>query len=553
MDEIGEIAGINLAALCDSERCAGLERLDAYHSGRQYDSKKFNWDGNYVQGYADAADVSPGCFVPMRQRRPAFKMELSRLITTRLTAMLLGEDSFPTVSVEGDREAEDYVNALVEESSLKSLVIEARDKGGASGTAVLSFAFIDGKPRIQCHRSRHVHVLKWADRYELRPAVALKAFRYSKNVLIDGVFKKTQVFFVRLWTETSETVWDQIPADLATGNAWVHGVPSYRVDHNYGECPVYWIQNLPDSDQEDGICDTEGLQENFDEINILVSATLKGTIANVDPTLVIRQDPSVNTGSIRKGSENAIYSVGGAEYLELSGTAVDTAKKLADGLIQYCLDVSGVVVADPSTLSGAARSGAAMRLLYQPMVNQCDKLRTQYGQRGVIPILKGMLRAARLADGAEPGPVTVTGDGRRIQERAVVKLEPRMDVSYIDDDGSKTQIVTPAERTPGTSERITLKWPSYFRPTPQDIGVIVDATLKARGVLISPTTATKAIAGLYSVGDVDQELVDIEAEHQLQKMLEAPDMGLMGRDQVAQPGNESDNEGDNEVENEPSY
>ena len=421
---------IDIVSLCKATRCAALDAGERYYDGSQYDHMKFDWNGNY-QGSADAADIAPGWYVPINHRKPSVRLKLPKLVVSRFTAMLLGEDRFPRISVEGDDEAEDYVNALAQESGLRSKIQEARDKGGASGTAVMSFAFIDGKPRLQVHRAKHMHVLQWADRYMLRPSTAFKCYKYQKSIIHQGKIKEVAFYYARLWTEGVEVIWEPIPEEAAKDGSWVRSVQNYAVEHEYGECPVYWIQNLPDSDNEDGTSDYAGLEPNFDEINRLMSSTSKGTIANVDPTLVVKADPATNGGSIRKGSENAIYSEKGAEYLELSGTSIKTARELVREILGYCLDVAGVVLGEPDKISGAAKSAAAMKMLYQPMINQCDKLRAQYGDNGIIPLLKGMLKAAKKIGSTEPGPVIVTDDGRRVQQKPTVTLEPRVETEYV--------------------------------------------------------------------------------------------------------------------------
>lgn len=519
---IDVVRGINLVALCESNRVRAMERMDARFEGRQYDSLRYEWDGRF-SGYGDAADIQPGWYVPLRMRKPSIRLELERLIVSRFSAMVLGEDHFPAISVDDDEDTNDYVNALADESGLRAKLMEARDKGGACGTVCLSFAFVKGKPKIQVHRGRHMHPLRWEDRYDLKLGVVLKAYSYAQKVWIDGKQQDKRYFFARLWTETHEVVWDPIPEELAKDGAWVGGVASIAVEHKCTECPVYWIQNLPESDEEDGFSDYHGLPDNFDEINRLISATTKGTVANVDPTLVIKEDPG-NGGIVRKGSENAIFAKGGADYLELTGTSVSTARDLAKDLLKWCLDVAGVVIGDPEKISGAARSAAAMRLIYQPMINQCDKLRTQYGQRAIIPILKGMLMAARNMEQGE-GKQVQTEDGRIVELLPTVQLEPRVSIQMEGEDDleaaedgrlpEKKKTITKTERVPGESERIALKWPPYFQMTQQDIQFLVDAAIKAKGTLVSQKTSTKAVANVFGVTDVDKEIMDIEVQKQV--------------------------------------
>ena len=111
----------------------------------------------------------------------------------------------------------------------------------------------------------------------------------------------------------------------------------------------------------------------------------------------------------------------------------------------------------------------------------------------------------------------------------MVRLPPKF-VATGDGDERK---VTAIERTPGTSEHVTINWPPYFKATPQDVSADVDAASKARAVTISNRTAVKYTAHHFGVKDVDAELDDIEAEKEvaLQRMVEsAPPPGGFGFD-----------------------
>jgi hypothetical protein len=302
--------------------------------------------------------------------------------------------------------------------------------------------------------------------------------------------------------------------------SWSTAVKSTVVVHNYGACPEYWAQNLPDSEREDGASDIEGLQDTMDQINRLLSATGKGTIANVDPTLVIKDEPGNNPGTLRKGSENAIYSKGGATYLELTGESVKTAITLTDKLVQYCLDTSGVVKGDPEKMSGNAQSAAAMKMLYLPMLQQCDTLRTQYGEL-LKTVVLGMLRASRQIINSAPGPVLVTEHGLRVQQQPTVVLPPRFDTVEIVDPatGESRQEERKRDRKPGVSDYLSFSWPPYFQPTATDVSQSVEAATKAKGQTISQRTAVKYTAALFGVTDVASEQAEIDVERERNAML----------------------------------
>lgn len=534
-----QLPRIRLNELCQGQRFQTLERLDRYADCRQYDALQFNWDGQRFGYGSEAAMAWPG-YVALDQRRPSVRYNLGKLIISRLTAMAMGEESWPEVTVPGDEEAEDYVHALATESRLQERLQEARNRGGAAGTAVVSFSFVDGVPRVKAHEAKHMYPQRWADKDEHVLGAVLKAYRYTRTVYVDGKPTPKEFYFARYWDEQVETVWDPIPLEQAQAGTWATATRSYTVRHGYGECPVYWTQNLPDSEREDGISDIDGLDTTFDKINHLLSATTKGTIANVDPTLVIKDDPVKNMGVVQKGTGHALFSKGGAEYLELRGESVKTATALSNELVRYCLNTAGVVIGDPEKMGTKAQSSVALKMLYLPMCNQCDLLRVQYGSL-IIRVLRGMLRAARLIGSVEPGPVMTTADGLRIQTKPVVLLPPK--VEMVDKPGAPGEQSTSeekvTERTPGKSDRLELKWPPYFQPTMTDVNQMVEAATKAKGQTVSQRTAVKFTAPVFGVTDVDAELAELAAE----RAMAIEEQGeLMDREAAAMGGDDGGSE-----------
>lgn len=538
--QLPDLSSLRLNALCNSRRTQELGQLAAYADCRQYEGLQYNWDGQ-LEGYAGEADIGAGYYVAMSKRRPSTRYNLGKLIRARLTAMALGEDRWPEVTVPGDPDAEDYCKALALESKLQQRMQEARDKGGACGTAVVSFAFVDGKPRVNIHDAKSIYPIRWVDRDEKVLGAVLKCYRYPRTVYERESGKPKQVwfYFARYWDEQLEIVWDPISEELAQRGTWSSAVKSYAVQHGSGECPVYWVQNLPDSEREDGVSDIDGLGDQFDQINRLLSATAKGTIANVDPTLVIHDDQGKNNGLVRKGSGSAIFSKGGAEYLELKGESVKAAGEVVRMIVQHCLDIAGVVIGDPQKMGVQAQSAQALKMLYLPMCNQCDLLRSQYGQL-IVAVLRGMLRAARRIGQTAPGPVIVTPDGIRVQQKPVVILPPRITKVEPDpgSDSETTEVVE--ERTPGESDRLELKWPPYFALSMLDVQAMVVAATTAKGQTISQRTAIKFTSTPFGVTDVDKEQAEIDVEKERDALLMASSMG----DDQGPPGAGSDSGSD---------
>ena len=548
-----------LVQFAETERFRELDRLESYYRHRQDLHKVYDWDGFFV-GLRNEQPIGPGFEIPYGQRRPSTRYAMARMIVRRLTSMLFGTDRFPELRMPGDGDAEDYVKALCETSRLPVRMIEARLLGGAEGTACLSWAFVNGLPRVEVHNAKHCTVLRWRDEAERVPAAVLKTYSYPRQVWNPEKKRIETVafYYARYWDEQIERVWEPIPQKLAETEGWSNA-PSRTAAHEFGLCPFYWIQNLPDSQELDGESDYEGLLEEFDEVNQLLSAASKGTKVNADPTLVIKMKKPVNEGIVRKGSGRVIWSEGGAEYLELQGNAVKASIEMLERLRQYVLDVVGVVLADPQKLSGLAQSAAALRLLYAPMLAVCDVLREQYGG-AIWRILLDMLRAARSLDGR---PVTIIDPitGEETVAAFKLALPPRVEVIEVEhedeepDEEEKAEGDTPTEkrkrvereehvveRAPGKSENLLLNWNPYFPPTWDDILKATQAATTANGgkAIVSQRTTTAAVQSMWGVDDVDQEIAQIEMEGEY--ALQQAQRAMVSPDAMATPGVQGDDE-----------
>lgn len=524
---------VPLRKLFESDRFVRLDMLERYYDGKQYDHRAYDWSGAF-RGFGDeiAGQVLPGYYVPLAQRRPSARYDIAKVIVNRLSSFLFDEAVRPTLSIAGDYDAEDFARELARESRLWSKLRQARQNGGTTGTAILSWCIKAGKPSISVHNPKHVKVLDWDDEDDLRPRVVLKAYSYESEIL-DGEESKTVVLWsLRLWTDTEEFRWRAVPDEFAKDGRWRLLQPDRYVRHDFGLCPVYWIQNHPDDEEWDGVADFAGAEDLIDELNQTLSQSVRGTKANVDPTLVIHADevaPGRNDSGkvVSKGSGNVIWSKDGAEYLELSGQAVDAGLKTVDALEVRICDQCGIVRTSAEKLSGAAQSARALEILYAPTLATAGVLREQYGIHGAIPILRDMLEVARALENAPPIELE---DGTKV--RRGFMLDPRLEAEELEDEDEDEEeageepgedleepevpIMVEVERTPGTSSALELVWPPYFAPTWTDRKEAVEAAKAANGdkPVISHRTSVAAVASLFGVADVDEEIAQIEREGQ---------------------------------------
>lgn len=506
---VSPIKPMRLRELAESDRFRELDRFEAYYRCTQDEVKKYDWDGN-LMGYAGEADIQPGWYVPISRRRPSSRYDLAKIIVNRLTTLLFGPYRWPQLTVPFDPVAEDFAQELVTVSRLPSKMREARKKGGSQGTACLSFAYRRGRPVVRVHNAKHCTVLEWDDPDNFRPAVVIECYAYRRRDYdpLEKAWRDKDFFYVRYWDTMREIVYDAIPSELADKDNWAAIAPYNEVVHGYGFCPFYWIQNIANSEDVDGDSDFEGLLDDFDEINRLTSATSRGTIANVDPTLVVNMDPhDAPEGTIRKGSGNAIFSKGGASYLELKGEAVRGALELFKQKKLAAQESAQVVLVDPDKLAAQALSGKALELVYAPMLAACDDLRDQYSDFGIKPIVRDMLRAARIIL-ARPTQ-TVEGPNGPMIYRETIDLPPRVEQT-------ESGGVVYRNREPGQSEQIELQWGKYFPHSWVDVEQGTRAASAAAGnkPVISQKTAVRMAAELTGVADVDAEMeaIDEDAE-----------------------------------------
>ena len=302
-----------------------------------------------------------------------------------------------------------------------------------------------------------------------------------------------EYLYRRIITDQDDTVYKPVKLEPAANLAWQ--IES-TAEHGLRVFPGVWIQNKPVIEQEDGDPDCQGAWQSFDTIDRLLSQMNKALLLNLDPTLVLKIDPKellAMGGSVRKGSDNALYvgSQGDAKYLEMIASGVEAGHKLVDRLKQNILDVTRCVLADPEKLSGAAQSAKAMEYIYAPMLEQADEFRSQWGDCGVIPILRLAEMMARKFHGVE----SQQGDKTVVLE---IDLPKRADGS---------------PRVLGPGGWIRLKWGAYFSPTENDKNMQVTTILSAKtGELIDGDTAVNAAAPIFGVQDANAMIAKIEKQ-----------------------------------------
>jgi hypothetical protein len=507
----GGASSFRARTFLDAQRWADLDRRLSYFDCTQHNFKKYDWDGRILMPSGGNFNVTqpflggqqPSFYVPLRQRRPAAPYRLARVIVKAFTTMLFGEGRFPRFHVEGDSDTEDYAHALVKALKLPTKMIRARNYGGSTGAVGMSWGFLEGKPRCQPHNVRDLFVHEWEDREECIPRHVTELYRSeveewdsSKRRYVTNVYLNR-----RDWTPNVDIVF--MPAKLEPGKEaqWIPDLTKSS-KHDDGEIHFTWIQNQPD-DNPDSVPDYEGLFENFDSLDIILSVITRGATLNLDPTLVLKMDPDlINAMGVRKGSENALVvgEEGGAEYMELDGKSIDAGINLFNAKRKAILEVAQCVLPNPDEITANGTSSVAMKLLYQPMLGQLDVLREQYAD-GMSRMIMTMIAISR-ATGRST--VTVYNEQNEPSEvqREILLPQKVTEEDELDDDGTPTgeKKTIREDRNPGDGEDCEAQWGPYFPPTPNDQSVTATTLSLATGAqpFMSTQTATEIFMQVFN-------------------------------------------------------
>jgi hypothetical protein len=164
-------------AMREWDRAKHLEHLNRYYEGKQYEDRDYDWEG-YRLGLPGFGGIPlpPTRVIPISRRKPPANYRLGKIIVQRYTSLMFGEgdDALPKLLCEEDPDSEDFAQAIASAAGSALIFQEARDNGGAMGTGVVSWAWVDGEPRIEVHDPRHTWVLEWADAAKSIPKTVVK-------------------------------------------------------------------------------------------------------------------------------------------------------------------------------------------------------------------------------------------------------------------------------------------------------------------------------------------------------------------------------------------
>jgi hypothetical protein len=236
-----------------------------------------------------------------------------------------------------------------------------------------------------------------------------------------------------------------------------------------------WIKNLPGGASKiDGACTFRPAVDTQIEMEYQLSQAGRGLKYSSDPLLMIREPAGGDNQQLVRSASSALIvsEKGDAKLLEIDGRAAAAVIEYCRALRELALESIHGNRANADKLS-AAQSGRALELLHQPLVWLVDKMRTSYGEYGLLLLIDMVIKASK--------KVEVKIMGKKVD------LDP--------------------------NGPITLNWGTWFPATEQDRAAQASALEAHRKAgHLSRETAVRSLAQNYGIEDVDAELGKIQTD-----------------------------------------
>ena len=448
-------------------RATKIVNLTSILMGKQYDHLKYDFSEELT---------GSGEHILLSLRRPSVKANLCRTVVMDSVSLLFSEGHFPTATSH-DPKLIETINKFMTITNLNSLFIDAATRGSVGSIAILMKIL---KNRVFFEVMDTPYLTPVFDRNDPDSVVAVtELYITDSDSLISLGYTLPEAgryFFRREWT-TDKEIW-YLPYLVSKENPILVIDEENTITHGLGFCPIIWIKNLSGGDKIDGSCTFEAGIDTALEVDYQLSQAGRGLKYASDPRLIIR-DPMGEDGNIVGGVTNAIRinsMEGDVKFLEINGTAAQAVLIHVRYLRSLALEAMHGNRSDADKLN-AAQSGRAMEMMNQGLIWLADKLRTSYGQNGLVSLIKMFCKATKVVAGG----IILGGET----------------VKDLDENN------------------FNLIWPRWYAPSSEDrmndgntyAQLIKNGVLSRRGAL-------KVIASDYDIEDIDAEIAQIEIENQ---------------------------------------
>lgn len=516
-----------IARSYDTPRFLKLDRLERYAAGTQYEGRPSWWNDD----------------VPLRDRAPCVRAPLVERSIRGHVDLCLGDGRFPRLttaaseddfdddlglSADESRVIDGFLGSLVEHARLVRVSSDLMERGLESGSAVSLAAVRNGRLVVDTTRAKLCTPKFDGDGnvvwFEIK-------YAYVEDIKLgDGSWTCEARLFRRVIDEQRDITYLPVKAseEGKEPDAWIED-PEKTVTHGLGFCPVAWWRRERSCTLQteiDGSAPHQNLLAEIDGLNFSLSQRHRAARYAGDPQIIetgvdedaVRaptgerartayageNDHPRNRGiiigpagqPIRKRGPGSIWSYDSpdakVQYLTLPAGALESLSGDVKDLYAMLRDALGYVDLDPANIRISADvSGKTIEWLHQNAVNFCNRLRPDFADGCLLPLVSLLLRLC----------VSVYNRGAALRIRGFARAVPI--IARMEQDGE------------WTAPSIRAVWGAYFKPTEADNKSKQDRVIEAKDAgLITRQTAVEEIATIYpTIKDPAAYLDALDAEN----------------------------------------
>jgi hypothetical protein len=446
-------------------RSEKLEKLDSWYEQRQYAS---------LVGWEEGSCSAPP--VPVRKRSPRIVVGIERAICERTTSKLIGNDTFPTLSVEEDPDTTAFLQAVVRFAKIRLHLLEPIRRMLAVGSSFVRFYFVEGIVKLERYDSKFCYPT-FSQSGELS-SLRVKYVYETENEK-DARGNPVCRWYQLDLGEMVDILYDNPIYDPKNPSQEPEFKEQSRVEHGLGYVQGEWLRTCEKKHSPDGDSLIEDILDFSNEMNYSLSQSSVAIGYNQDPQLLVSGMDADQLEELIRSSSKAwnLGRDGKGQFLESNLNGVKVAGEFRDKVYHLVQDVARVVLLDPEKIVGSAQSAKAMEVLHGPMVELVNELR---------PVVEDILVRLTLK-------IAVT----------ILQLHAR---------GEPVGMNLPEGWAP-KSLNVTLLWPPVFPMTMQDLQTkVAVGSAAASGNLVSRETITRWLAKDFGIEDVEMEIQKIAAQ-----------------------------------------
>lgn len=524
-----------IACTYHTPRYKKLDRLERYAKGTQYEGRPSFWNND----------------VPLQERAPYLRAPIAERAIRGHADLCLGEGRFPRItthvseddssfdpngglSKEQSQIVDRFIAAIVEQAALTSVAVDAMTNGLECGSTVAIARVTDEQElAVDIEFAKHC-----TPTYVKGKLVKLD-IRYPYIVEIEKKLPGEKVvwncecrLYRRTIDETNDTTFIAGKASETGGDpdSWTPD-PEQTFAHGLGFVPVVWWRRgkkRTTAAEIDGVAPHATLLDEIDGLNFSLSQRHRAARYAGDPQICEYGVESEDDVKAPMGREaRTMFSGDGdhprnksiildhkgkpmrakgpgsiwtytsptakCEYLTLPAGALDSLVGDIREIYSMIRDALGYVDLDPANVKqGADLSGRTIEWLYQNAINFCNRLRLDFADNFLIPLVSMLLRFVSVKHTSV----------EMLRLPGFAKAAPI--VSQFESEG----------RWQPTAMKCV--WGRYFGMSEADMKAKQDRVLAAlEGGVITRQTAIEEIATLYpTIGDPAAYLEALEEERE---------------------------------------